>query len=93
MRDHVPFFWTNQWKLGMRYVGHATKWDEIVYRGKIESGKFIAFFVKDCEWLAAAGFGSNQEMAALEFIKRDGKPLSKARMQDADFDLAKYAAE
>ncbi|MBE2183342.1 MAG: FAD-dependent oxidoreductase [Anaerolineae bacterium] len=93
VRDHVPFFWTNQWKLGMRYVGHATKWDEIVYRGKIESGKFIAFFVKDCEWLAAAGFGSNQEMAALEFIKRDGKPLSKARMQDADFDLAKYAAE
>ncbi len=91
VRQHVPFFWTNQWKLGMRYIGHAAEWDEIVYRGKVESKKFIAFFVKDGDWLAAAGCGSNRDMAALEFIKRDGKPLSKTQMQDAGFDLAKYA--
>jgi len=35
--DAVPFFWTEQHGLGIAYVGHAEKWDEIVIDGSIEA--------------------------------------------------------
>jgi NADPH-dependent 2,4-dienoyl-CoA reductase/sulfur reductase-like enzyme/nitrite reductase/ring-hydroxylating ferredoxin subunit len=77
MLGHVPFFWTNQWKIALRYVGHAEKWDEIIYRyGKPETKDFIAFYVQGGKLLAAAGMNRDTEMDAIEFILKAQKPLS-----------------
>ena len=38
--DAVPFFWTSQYGLSIRYVGHAEKWDELTIEGRLED--------KDC---------------------------------------------
>lgn len=89
--QHVPFFWTNQWKFGIRYVGHATKWDEIIYRGEPEKHDFIAFYVAGGKLLAAAGRGRDHDMTAIEFILRDGLPLTPDQMRDETFDLAEHA--
>lgn len=95
MRDvnaHVPFFWTNQWKLSLRYVGHASGWDEIIFRGGTpETREFIAFYVKDGQLKAAAGLKHDPEMDAIEFILRDRMPLTTAQMRDETFDLVAYA--
>lgn len=91
---HVPFFWTNQWKLALRYVGHAAKWDEIIYRdGTPESKSFVAFFVQDGRLRAAAGVKHDCEMDAIEFILRDGLPLTPDQMRDPSFDLVAHALE
>lgn len=88
---HVPFFWTKQWGISLRYVGHAEAWDEIIYRGSPADRKFIAFFVKGGRLLAAAGVGHDAEMAALEFILRDQIPLTADQMRDSGFDLIAHA--
>lgn len=88
---HIPFFWTNQFGIIFDYVGHAEKWDEIIYRGSTEKKDFIAFYVTGGKLHAAAGCNHDRELDALEFILRDNISLTPAQMRDESFDLAAHA--
>lgn len=73
--DGVPFFWTQQFDLTLRYVGHATSWDEIIYKGDVSSHEFLAFYVKGDRVLAVAGMNRDRELAAVEaLLKLDRMP-------------------
>jgi NADPH-dependent 2,4-dienoyl-CoA reductase/sulfur reductase-like enzyme len=43
--DLLPYFFSDQYDLGMEYCGHATEWDEVVFRGGRDSREFIAFWL------------------------------------------------
>ncbi len=43
--DRLPYFFSDQYDLGMEYSGYATTWDEVVLRGDPSDGKFIAFWL------------------------------------------------
>lgn len=45
--DWQPYFFTDQYDLGMEYVGRGRADDELVIRGSEESGEFIAFWRRD----------------------------------------------
>jgi NADPH-dependent 2,4-dienoyl-CoA reductase/sulfur reductase-like enzyme len=68
--DGVPFFWTRQFDTGLLYVGHASRWDEIIYAGDVAAQDFLAFYVSEGRALAAAGVNRDRDMAALEELFR-----------------------
>jgi 3-phenylpropionate/trans-cinnamate dioxygenase ferredoxin reductase subunit len=43
----IPYFYSDQYDIGMEYSGYATDWDQIVIRGDRRERKFIAFWLKD----------------------------------------------
>ena len=45
--DWQPYFYTDQFDLGMEYVGYASAGDDVVIRGDKASGEFIAFWLAD----------------------------------------------
>jgi 3-phenylpropionate/trans-cinnamate dioxygenase ferredoxin reductase component len=45
--DRIPYFFSDQYDVGMEYSGYATTWDEVAFRGSRESGEFIAFWLRD----------------------------------------------
>ncbi len=45
--DRIPYFFSDQYEAGMEYNGHATDWDEVVFRGDVAEREFIAFWLKD----------------------------------------------
>ncbi|USQ81780.1 FAD-dependent oxidoreductase [Ornithinimicrobium faecis] len=45
--DWAPYFYTDQYDLGMEYVGHGSAEDETVIRGEMDSGEFLAFWLHD----------------------------------------------
>ena len=61
----VPFFWTNQHKVSVQYVGYARTWDEVLYDGDVEERQFIAYYLSDGRVLAAAGCQQEQRMGAI----------------------------
>ena len=85
--DSVPFFWTRQFDMALLYVGHATSWDEIVYRGDVAAHDFLAFFVKDNRVLAVAGMNRDQEMAAAEELLRLGHVLTREQLKLSNVSL------
>jgi 3-phenylpropionate/trans-cinnamate dioxygenase ferredoxin reductase subunit len=50
--DKIPYFFSDQYDVGMEYAGHATDWDEVVFRGDVDAREFIAFWLKDGRVLA-----------------------------------------
>lgn len=44
--DWQPYFYTDQFDLGMEYVGRSTPQDEVVLRGELDSGEFLAFWLR-----------------------------------------------
>lgn len=45
--DHIPYFFSDQYEVGMEYSGYAPTWDEVVFRGERASGKFVTFWLRD----------------------------------------------
>ncbi len=89
----VPFFWTNQVGLFLRYVGHAKKWDEIIFHGDVSALDFIALYVRNNQVYAAVGNNRDQEIAAIEELMRLGKMPGPDKLRDKSInfvDLLKH---
>ncbi|MGA2477154.1 MAG: oxidoreductase C-terminal domain-containing protein, partial [Spirochaetia bacterium] len=89
--DEVPFFWTRQTGISLKYVGLARSWDSISLRGDMEKGKFLAGFYKAGRLLAAACVGMHSELTAVELMMRKNAALPAEKLADIGIDLMALA--
>ncbi|MGB3294113.1 MAG: FAD-dependent oxidoreductase, partial [Phormidesmis sp.] len=68
--EAVPFFWTGQFDLKLRYVGHAEDFDDVLIQGSLEEKSFLAFYVQAEQVLAVSGIGRDQDIAAISELMR-----------------------
>ena len=54
----LPYFFTDQYDLGMEYVGHAPSFDRVVFRGDVAGREFVAFWL-DADNRVLAGMNVN----------------------------------
>ena len=78
----VPFFWTAQFGVSLRYLGHARGWDEILYDGSPEEPPFLACYIKDDRVTAIAGIKRDAEMARLEQLLQDNQIPSASVLKE-----------
>jgi len=55
--DSAPFFWSEQFGTSIRYVGHASEWDQVLVDGDIDSGSFIIRYFNKGTHCASASVG------------------------------------
>ena len=72
--EGVPFFWTGQFGLSLRYVGHAEDWDEVVVDGSLDEPEFLAAYVEGGAVRAVAAVGRDQDAAAFHLLLAQGRP-------------------
>ncbi|MDB9524738.1 FAD-dependent oxidoreductase [Oscillatoria sp. CS-180] len=80
----IPFFWTGQFGLKLRYVGHAEAWDEVVIQGDLEKQEFLAFYVQSDRILAVAGIGRDRDIAAISELMRLNQMPSAKEVRGTD---------
>ena len=80
--DRIPYFYSDQYDLGMEYTGYATNWDEVVFRGDVESKEFIAFWVADGRVVAGMNVNAWDVAPTIERLIRSGDPVDIARLTD-----------
>jgi 3-phenylpropionate/trans-cinnamate dioxygenase ferredoxin reductase subunit len=81
--DELPYFFTDQYDLGMEYVGHAPDYAKVVFRGDVPGREFTAFWL-DGENRVLAGMNVNI-WEGLDDIKsqiRSGEPVDPDRLAD-----------
>ena len=71
--EEVPFFWTEQAGMSLRYIGHIKNWDEIIIDGNLSHKNFIAYYIKNNMVMAAAGINRDREMDAVHLLMKEQK--------------------
>jgi 3-phenylpropionate/trans-cinnamate dioxygenase ferredoxin reductase subunit len=84
--DHTPYFFTDQYDLGMEYVGHGAAGDDVVVRGDLDGRVFQAFWVRGGRVAAAMHANDWDAGDAIKAIV--GKTVDVDRLADADIPLA-----
>jgi apoptosis-inducing factor 3 len=59
--DNVPFFWTEQHGLSVRYVGHASDWDETRIDGEVGEDGFVVRYYREGEHVATASVNRDRD--------------------------------
>ena len=80
----VPFFWSGQYDVKLRYIGHAQQWDEIKLDGNLDEPEFLAYYLKDNRVMAVAGINRDREIAAISQLMRLQQMPDAAAVKDTE---------
>jgi 3-phenylpropionate/trans-cinnamate dioxygenase ferredoxin reductase subunit len=72
MYDEIHWFWSDQYEANLQYAGFHTTWDELVVRGDLGSGSYLACYLNHGRVDAAVGFNRAKDLHRI-------MPLIKAR--------------
>jgi 3-phenylpropionate/trans-cinnamate dioxygenase ferredoxin reductase component len=92
--QELPYFFTDQYDLGMEYIGHAPpgSYANVVIRGDLAAREFIAFWV-DRESRVLAGMNVNvwDVVDPIKAIIRSRQPIDADRLADPSVPLDSLA--
>jgi 3-phenylpropionate/trans-cinnamate dioxygenase ferredoxin reductase subunit len=90
--DRLPYFFSDQYDVGMEYSGHAAGWDRVVFRGDTASREFIAFWLRGDRVLAAMNVNIWDVTETLQALIRGRSAVDADRLADPDVPLGELAA-
>lgn len=90
--EELPYFYSDQFDLGMEYAGFATDWDEVVIRGDEKDREFIAFWLNEGRVQAGMNVNIWDVSETITGLIRSRRPVDLAALADPDTDLATLAS-
>jgi len=91
--DRIPYFFSDQYDVGMEYSGYATSWDEVVFRGDRDAGEFIAFWLSDGRVVGGMNVNVWDVNQHVQELIRSRRPVDVAALTDPDIPLDSLVAE
>jgi 3-phenylpropionate/trans-cinnamate dioxygenase ferredoxin reductase component len=90
--DNVPYFYTDQYDLGMEYAGHVEPggYDQVVFRGNVPGREFIAFWLRGGRVLAGMNVNVWDVNEVIQEMVRGGRAVDAARLADVDVPLQEF---
>ena len=86
--DRLPYFFSDQYDVGMEYAGLASGEDEVVVRGDRDARQLIAFWLRENRVVAGMNVNVWDVTEDIQALIRAGQPVDRARLADPDVPLA-----
>lgn len=88
--DRVPYFYSDQYDLGMEYSGHAGpgRYDQVVYRGNVPGREFVAFWLRDDRVVAGMNVNVWDVTDAIQDLVRSARQVDPKKLADPDVPLS-----
>ena len=88
--DRLPYFYTDQYDLGMEYTGYAGPgdYDQVVVRGDTSGLDFMAFWLSGGRVLAGMHVSRWDTIGSVGDLIRSGRRVDPARLADDAVGLA-----
>jgi 3-phenylpropionate/trans-cinnamate dioxygenase ferredoxin reductase subunit len=84
----VPYFYSDQYDVGMEYSGYAPSWDSVIFRGDVAKRAFIAFWVKDDRVLAGMNVNIWEVSEQISELVASRRPVDMKKLADPEVSLA-----
>jgi 3-phenylpropionate/trans-cinnamate dioxygenase ferredoxin reductase subunit len=91
VHDRAPYFFSDQYDVGMEYTGLGGPDDEVVLRGDPASREFVAFWLRDERVVAGMNVNVWGVVDAIASLVREGAPADRERLADLNAPLAPTA--
>jgi 3-phenylpropionate/trans-cinnamate dioxygenase ferredoxin reductase component len=83
----LPYFFSDQYDVGMEYSGYATSWDEVVFRGDPAQREFIAFWLAHGRVVAGMNVNVWDVTDPIQSLIRSRRPVDAGQLRDPDLAL------
>jgi 3-phenylpropionate/trans-cinnamate dioxygenase ferredoxin reductase subunit len=90
--ERVPYFFSDQYDVGMEYAGHSAPGDTVVFRGDPATREFIAFWLRDGRVTAGMNVNVWDVNEHLQELVRSGASVDPERLRNPDVPLDELAA-
>jgi 3-phenylpropionate/trans-cinnamate dioxygenase ferredoxin reductase component len=89
--ERLPYFFSDQYDVGMEYSGYTVDWDEVVLRGSPDSGEFVAFWLEDGRVVAGMNVNVWDVNQHVQELIRSRARVNTAELADPDTSLESMA--
>jgi 3-phenylpropionate/trans-cinnamate dioxygenase ferredoxin reductase component len=91
--DRIPYFFSDQYDVGMEYAGHATSYDEVVFRGDVDGREFIAFWLQGGRVLAGMNVNVWDVTDDIQALIRSRAEVDAGSLRDPEVSLGDLVKE
>ncbi|MFI1091028.1 NAD(P)/FAD-dependent oxidoreductase [Streptomyces sp. NPDC020917] len=90
--DRIPYFFSDQYDLGMEYSGHAAPgtYDQVVARGDVGKRQFIAFWLREGRVLAGMNVNVWDVTDPIQQLIRSGRQVDPDALSDPSVPLTSF---
>ncbi|WP_267898877.1 NAD(P)/FAD-dependent oxidoreductase [Saccharopolyspora rhizosphaerae] len=92
--SELPYFFTDQYDLGMEYLGHVDpgEYDEVLFRGDVEAREFIAFWLSEGRVLAGMNVNIWDVTEQITTLITSGATVDRQALADPSVPLNEHIA-
>ena len=90
--ERLPYFFSDQYEVGMEYTGHAQGSDRVVFRGDPAGREFSAFWLNQGRVLAGMNVNIWDVIEPIQRLIAEGVMVDERRLADLDTPLDELAA-
>jgi 3-phenylpropionate/trans-cinnamate dioxygenase ferredoxin reductase component len=85
--QRLPYFFSDQYEVGMEYSGYAREWDRVVFRGDVGARQFIAFWMVGDRVVAGMNVNEWGVTDPIQQLIRERIAVDDRRLADPDVAL------